>query len=117
MTRGFKDAAATGLTGVSILAFLAAHESWNVWLIGDSRRWAAGAITLLGIATCGLGSPSKGNASKLLGTLGVLALPLAVLAIATGSLAPLSLLVVDIVLLWAMSTLCHILHAMNPIPT
>jgi hypothetical protein len=100
-----KDAAATALTAVAVLVFFSTHEGWNVWLVGDSRRWAAAAIALLGIATCGLGSPARGAATKLLATLGVLALVLAVLAVATGSLTPLSLLVVDIVLLWAGSTL------------
>lgn len=110
MTRGLKDIAATGLTILVVLAFLATHEGWNVWLIGDSRRWAAGAITLFGVATCGLGSPSKGNATKFLATLGILAFIFAALALATGSLTPLSLLVVDIVLLWAVSTLRHMVQ-------
>ena len=39
--------------------------------------------------------------------LGVAALVLAVFAVATGSLTPLSLLVVDMVALWAVSTLRH----------
>jgi peptidoglycan/LPS O-acetylase OafA/YrhL len=88
MTRGLKDVVATGLTVMAVLAFLAAQEGWGVWLIGDSRRWAAGAIALLGIATCGLGSPGKDKATKFLATLGVLAFVLAILALATGSLTP-----------------------------
>ena len=76
-------------------------------LVGDSHRWAAGAIFLLGSLTCGLGSPGKDRATKLLMVLGVAALVLAVLAVATGSLTPLSLLVVDMVALWAVSTLRH----------
>jgi hypothetical protein len=106
-----KDVVATGLTVLVVLAFLATHEGWAVPLIGDSHRWAAGAIALLGIGTCGQGSPDGGRASKLLATLGVLALVLAVLAIATGSLTLLSLLVVDIVALWALSTTRHAIHA------
>jgi hypothetical protein len=66
MTRGLKDVVATGLTALAVLVFLATHESWGVWLIGDSRRWAAAAITLLGVTTCGLGSPGKGKATKFL---------------------------------------------------
>jgi hypothetical protein len=66
----------------------------NVWLVGDGHRWAAGAILLLGSMNCGLGSPGKGRVTK-------------VLAIATGSLTPLSLLVVHIVVLWAISTFRH----------
>jgi hypothetical protein len=58
MTRELKDVVATGLTALAVLAFLATHEGWGVWLVGDSRRWAAAAITLLGVATCGLGAPN-----------------------------------------------------------
>jgi hypothetical protein len=103
-----KDLVATGLTAVAVLAFLATHEGWNVWLIGDSRRWAAGAISLLGIATCAQGSPEKGVGTKFLAGLGMLAVVLAVGAIVTGSLTVLSLLVIDMVLLWALSTSRHV---------
>lgn len=109
-----KDVAATALTGLAVLTFIATHENWNVWLIGDSHRWAAGAIFLLGGLTCGLGSPGRGTVTRLLATLGVLALLLAGLALATGSLTPLSLLVVVIVLLWAASTLRHVAHGSRP---
>ena len=111
MTRRLKDVVATGLTALAVLAFLATHEGWGVWLIGDSRRWAAGAIALLGMATCGVGTPGKDRASKFLAALGILAVVLAGLAIGTGSLTPLSLLVVDIVLLWVLSTLRHVVQA------
>jgi hypothetical protein len=95
---------------VAVLALFATHEGWNVWLIGDSHRWAAGAIFAPGALTCGLGSPSKDAVTKLLAVLGTIALVLAILAVATGSLTPLSLLVVDIVLLWAVSTVRHAVH-------
>jgi hypothetical protein len=117
MTLTRKDAAATALTLLVVLVFLVTHEGWGVWLVGDSARWAAGAIALLGIGTCGLGSPARGVATNALATLGVLALVLAVLALATGSLTPLSLLVVDIVLLWGASTLRHFRHeTRKPVP-
>jgi hypothetical protein len=115
VTLGRKDVAATGLTLLVVLVFLATHEGWGVPLIGDSHRWAAGAITLLGVGTCAQGSPGRGAATKLMAMLGVLALVLAVLALATGSLTPLSLLVVDIVVLWGFSTLRHAGHAPRPI--
>jgi hypothetical protein len=102
-----KDLGATLLTALAVLVFAATHEGWNVWLVGGSHRWAAGAIFLIGCMTCGLGSPSKGRATKFLAALGMAALVLAVLAIATGSLTALSLLVVDIVILSALSTLRH----------
>ncbi len=113
-----KDVAATVLTALAVLAFAATHQSWNVWLIGSSHRWAAVAILLLGMATCGLGSGgeqmSKGrgmdSATMFLSAVGAVALVLAVLAIITGSLTPLSLLVVAIVVLWAGSTLRHAWH-------
>jgi hypothetical protein len=107
---GRKDIAATALTALAVLVFLATHEVWNVPLVGGSHRWAAGAIALIGMATCGLGSPGKGTATKLCATLGTLALVLAVLALVTGSLTPLSLLVVDIVALWAVATFGHARH-------
>lgn len=108
-----KDLAATLLTTLAVLAFAATHEGWNVWLIGGSHRWSAGAIVLLGAFTCGLGSPGKGAATKVLAVLGVAAGVLAVLALVTGSLTPLSLLTLDIVLLWAASLYRHSRH---PIP-
>jgi hypothetical protein len=109
-----KDLVATALTALAVATFFATHEGWNVWLVGDSHRWAAAVISALGVLTCGLGSPGRGTATKLLATLGVVALVLAVLALVTGSLTPLSLLVVDIVLLWAASTLRHVGHGSTP---
>lgn len=111
MTLTRKDALATVLTGLVVLAYLTTHEGWDVWLIGDSHRWAAAAITLLGAMTCGLGEADDCAQHKFAAFLGALALVLAVLALATGSLTPLSLLVADIVLLWALSTLGHAWHA------
>src|SRR5437763_217104 len=87
MTLNRKDVAATALTALVVLVFFTTHEGWSVWLIGGSHRWAAGAIVL------------------------------AVLALVTGSLTPLSFLVVDIVLLWAVSTARHVGHdAEKPVP-
>lgn len=114
MTLNRKDLAAAALTGLVVATFLATHQGWNVWLVGDSHRWAAGVIFGLGAMTCGLGSPGRGTVTKLLAALGVLALVLAVWALATGSLTLLSLLVVDVVLLWAASTLRHVGHGSRP---
>jgi len=102
-----RDLVATVLTGLAVLAFAATHEGWNVWLIGGSHRWAAGAILVLGSFTCGLGSPGKDTATRILAALGMAAGILAVVAIATGSLTALSLLTLDIVLLWSASLLRH----------
>ncbi len=119
MTLTRKDAAATALTVLVVLVFFATHEGWGVPLVGESHRWAAGGIMLLGVATCSLGSPASGRGltTTLCAALGALALVLAVVALVSGSLTPLSLLVVDIVVLWAISTLGHAVGApRKPIP-
>jgi len=107
MTFTRKDATATVLTILVVAVYAATHEAWGVPLIGGSHRWATGAIALLGVLTCALGSPDKGTGTRVLAALGILAFALAVLALVTGSLTPLSLLVADIVVLWAVSTLRH----------
>lgn len=105
MTLTRKDAAATGLTGLAVLAYLATHEGWNVPLIGDSRRWAAVVILALGVATCSVGARRVNSA--LFGVLGGAAFVFGVLAIVTGSLTPLSLLVADMIVMWALTTFRH----------
>jgi hypothetical protein len=118
VTRGLKDVAATLLTLLAVLVFVATHESWGVWLIGDSRRWAAAAILLVGAVACSLGSPENGPATRWLAALGILTLVLAGLALVTGSLTALSLLVTDTVILWAVSTIRHIFDvAHKPLAT
>jgi hypothetical protein len=107
-----KDAAATALTSLVVLVFVATYQSWGVPLVGDSHRWAAGAIVLLGAATCALGSPARMGSSNLPALLGTLALVLSVTAVATGSFTALSLLVADSVALWAVSTVRHV----RPVP-
>jgi hypothetical protein len=105
-----KDTAATLLTALAVLTFAATHEGWNVWLVGDSRRWATGVILVLGAYACGLGSHVERTQAMFFSTLGVLAVAFAIAAFWTASLTPLLLLVVDIVVLWAAATLRHILH-------
>jgi len=106
-----KDLGATVLTALAVVVFAAASQGWNVWLIGDSNRWAAGVIVALGVVTCGFGSPGKDTASRVLGGLGALAAILSVGAIVTGSLTVLALLTLDIVVLWAASLLRHVRHS------
>jgi hypothetical protein len=113
VTLGRKDVAATVLTVLVVLVFAATRGGWDVWLVGGSHRWAAGAIAVLGMLTCGLGSSdrmTRGTATWLLAVLGTAALALTALALATGSLTVLALLVADIVALWAVSTLRHSRH-------
>jgi hypothetical protein len=108
MTLTRKDLAATVLTILVVLTFAAAHQGWDVWLVGGSYRWAAAVVLVLGIATCALGSPERSADTRVLSTLGALALGLGLLALITGSPTALSLLVVDIVVLWAASTFGHV---------
>jgi hypothetical protein len=113
-----KDLSATVLTTLVVLTYLATHEGWDVPVVGSSHRWAAAVILVLGINTCAKGSKVDGPTMIAFALLGSFALVLGVLALWTGSLAPLSLLVVDIVVLWALATAHHALHAPNrPAPT
>ena len=113
MTLTRRDATATVLTGLAALVFAASHEGWSVPLVGDSHRWAAGAILMLGVWACAQGD-MKDRPNPFLMVLGVGALPLALAAVATGSLTLLSLLVGDVVLLWALSTVEHARHGHAP---
>ena len=105
MTLTRKDAVATGLTGLAVFVFLATHEAWNVPLVGDSPRWAAAVILGLGIAACSVGAEQVNSA--MFGVLGGAAFIFGVLALITGSLTPLSLLVADMVVMWALTTFRH----------
>jgi len=110
MTATREDLAASGLTVLVVLTYFATRNGWGVWLVGGSHRWAAGAILVLGMATCTLGSMTSGVQTTILGVLGIIALGLSVLALVTGSLTPLSWLVVDIVALWS-GTFHHVWHS------
>jgi hypothetical protein len=105
MTLTRKDAVATSLVGLAVLAFLATHETWNVPLIGDSHRWAAAVILVLGVGACAAGA--RRVTSTLFSVLGGTAFVLGVLALITGSLTALSLLVADMVVMWAITTVRH----------
>jgi hypothetical protein len=100
-----RDAVATALTGLSVFAFLTTHEGWGVPLIGDSHRWAAVVILALGLGAATVAATRL--SSTLFTALGVLAVVFGVLALATGSLTPLSLLVIDLVVAWAIATWRH----------
>lgn len=107
MTLTRKDAVATAFTALIVLVFFAVHESWNVPLVGDSVRWATAAVLVLGIGSCAQGTAGQGTSTLLLGSLGAVALGLAVIALVTGSLTALSLLVAADVVLWAVTTARH----------
>ena len=112
----FEDVAATLLMAVTVLGFTATHEGWNVWLIGDSRRWTAGLLVLLGAATFALVARHVGTTAFV--SLGIVAAALAGLAFWTASLTPLSLLAATIVLVWAVAVMRDITGVCRgPVPT
>ena len=117
MTLTGKDLSATLATALAVLAYAATHEGWGVPLVGSSHRWAAGAILLLGAATCGLGSKVTGTTMVGFGILGSMALVFGLVALATGSLTALSLLLACNVLLWATATIRHARLPRRPLPT
>jgi hypothetical protein len=107
MTLTRRDAVATAFTGLAALTLVIALAGWNVPLIGDSYRSAAVAAFLLGVGGYLSGRPLQGYREPLLGVLGIVALALAILALATGSAAFLVLLVADTIVLWAATTMRH----------
>ncbi len=115
MTRAHKDIGAMLLTALAVLVLAATDRGWNVPLVGASHRWAAGAVLLLGMAACSLGSSRSGAGAWPLAGLGTVGLVLAAVAIATGSLEALGLAVAAFVALWVGSTLRHML-AGRPTP-
>ena len=99
----FEDVGATLVMAATVLGFTATHEHWNVWLIGDSRLWTAGLLTVLAAVMFGLVGRHIGG--TLIGVLAVVAAVIAGIALWTASLTPLSLLAVTIVLVWAIAVL------------
>src|SRR5512133_2917574 len=112
----FEDVGATLVMAATVMGFTSTHQHWNVWLIGDSRRWTAGLLTVLAIVMFGLVTRHIGSTAA--GVLGTVAAALAAAAFWTASLTPLSLLAATIVLVWAIAVLRDLFvtpHA--PIPT
>jgi hypothetical protein len=108
MTISRDDLLATVFVALAVTVFFATHEGWGVPLVGDSHRWAAGAIGVLGIAACTRGKPADGVPTTVLAILGVVAAVLFAAALWTASLTPLSLLAADVVVLWVLATARHI---------
>jgi predicted small integral membrane protein len=104
------DRMVTGLAILVVGVFVTTWQGWGVPLIGDSHRWATIVILLLGLAAGALSSPGSDPRSYLLATLVIAAFLFAVLALATGSLAPLALLVVALLGLIVESTERHVRH-------
>jgi hypothetical protein len=101
MTTFRKDLAATVATMLAVLTYVATHEGWDVWLIGDSHHWAAAVISLLGLVVFVLERrPTPGFTQ-----VSMVAALFALLALISGALTPLSFFVVTIVGFWFASVL------------
>jgi hypothetical protein len=105
-----KDLSAVALAVLNVGVLLTTYEGWGVPLVGDSHRWAAAVILLVGLAAGAFSSPGSDPRSYVLAVLVLAAFLFAVLALATASLTALVLLVVAIVALVATSTAHHLRH-------
>ncbi len=99
----FEDVAGAVVVAATLLGYTATHEQWNVWLIGDSRRWTAGLLSVLGIAVFALAL--RHVSGSVLGSFLVLGVTFAGLAFWTAALTPLSFLAGTIVVVWGIAVL------------
>ncbi len=102
-----KDQAVGVLALLIAGVFVTTSAGWGVPLIGDSHRWAAVAILVLALLAGLFSAPGADRRSYTLGTLVVAAFLFAVLALATGSLVALALLVATLLALMTASTARH----------
>jgi hypothetical protein len=110
MTSLRRDLVATGLTALVVGVYAANVFGWSVWLVGDSVRWAAAVIVVLGVATCALGARPGDRVDALFGVLGVACAVFAVIALVTASSSALAALVAVDVALWVLATSRHLVH-------
>jgi hypothetical protein len=98
-----EEIAATLVMAATVLGYITTHEQWNVWLIGDSRRWTTGLLCVLAALMFALVARHIGATA--IAVSAVVAVMLAWLAVWTASLTWLSLLALTIVLVWAAAVL------------
>lgn len=101
------DLTSTLATALAVAVYAATHEGWSVWLVGDDRRWAAAIIVMLGLIPFGLGLDTSDGVLRAIVYLAGAAFALAIVALVSGSLTALSLLVAAVALIWAVSLLDH----------
>ena len=109
------DLAGAVVAALVVAVYVANVQDW--WYLG-SNRWAAVTMVAIGALGCPLGARLVGEKLTstpivLLGLLGVVALLLAVIAIATAAQWALLALAIVVVALWAGTTLRH---AVTPPP-
>lgn len=114
-----KDAVGTAVAAVIVLVYVANVQ--DTWYLG-SNRWAAATMLAVGLVGCPLAARLVGEDLSsapivLLGTLGVAALALGVVAIVSGAQWALLALVVVVVVLWAGTTVRHAVTPVHPLPS
>lgn len=111
-----EEIAAALVMAATVLGYLTTHEHWNVWLIGDSRRWTAGLLSVLAALMLALVARHIGASAT--AVFAVVAAVLAYLALWTASLTPLSLLALTILVVWATAVVRDLFVAPHaPMPT
>lgn len=112
MSLTWKDAVATVLTAAVAFVAYAKLNGWNLPLLG-SWRLATLAVFALGIGTCivaGSGSVPENNQWTLAATvLGVTSMLLLVAGLIFDSRAIFLLITADIIALWALTTIHHVI--------
>ena len=111
-----RDLAGTVVAALVVLVYAANVQDW--WYLG-SNRWAAVTMSVVGAFGCPLGARIEGTAPRsplvLLGLLGVAALALAAIAIASGAQWALLTLAIVLVALWAGATFRHVATPHRPV--
>ena len=112
MTLGWRDTAATVLTGGATLIAYAKVKGWD-WPLLGSWRIATLILLVLGLGTCILvgagGVPAKDSWNIVASVFGGLAFAIGIAGLVFNSQALLVALAVDIVALWTIATLHHLL--------
>ncbi|HTI29872.1 MAG TPA: hypothetical protein VL687_05910 [Methylomirabilota bacterium] len=107
----WKDGATTLLAAV-VVGILAAHTAnWSVPFV-ENARWAALLIGGIGLLMCIVGGSeaaivARSTYTVVAGTLGGVALLLVIAGVVTGSSLAVTLVAVDTIVLWLVSTIRH----------
>lgn len=109
MSLGWKDAAATLITAAAAVVTYARVKGYS-WPLLGSWRMGTLALLVLGIGACAAGAvPNKDAWTTVASVLGIAGMVIGLLGLIAGSKLAFLLLAADIVLLWAVSTMHHLL--------
>jgi len=112
MALSWRDAATTALAAGASLVAYAKYQNWQGWF--TSTRISCLALGVIGIVMCATGAssiPSGSAWSAVLTAMGIVALPLIIAGVITGSSLILYALAADILALWLLTTLRHLVGA------